>query len=128
MSDHQVSPSSPGQPVGGHEYAAESVRVLKAHRDAARQALAANLRLLQDGDLDQACANIAEAVITALDTKVSYVVLVVDGSTTHPVLVYGTYASAKTAKKASETGAMGTAPGARLLGIYPILKAPRRGQ
>ena len=110
------------------EHAIESTRVLKAHRDAVKASLAANLRLLQEGRLDDAATNIAEAVLTALDTKATYVVLVQDGSATKPILVYGTYASLKTASKTAQSGHMGTAPGARLIGIYPLSKAPRRGQ
>ncbi len=110
------------------DYASAPTRVLKAHRLAVESALRDNLRLLQEGQRDQACTNIAEAVLTALDTKPAYVVVVIDGSATHPYLTYGPYATYKTAVKAIESGTMGTHPGARAVGIVPLLKAPRRGQ
>lgn len=105
----------------------DGTRVLKAHKEAVKAALADNLQLLQAGHLDDAAANIAEAVLTALDVKATYVVLVRDGSATRPLLVYGSYASVKTANKAAQSGHMGTAPGAQLVGVFPVLAAPRRG-
>jgi hypothetical protein len=113
-------------PLTGHEYADLPTRVSKAQVDAVVAALTDNLRLLQTGNLAQAAANIAEAVVTANDTKPSYVVLVADNGGTS-TLAYGPYAGVKTAKNAADSGTMGTADPAYLYGILPLLKAPRRG-
>lgn len=117
---------SNADPNTGHEYAALPMRVSKAQVDAVVAALADNLRLLQSGDLTQAAANIAEAVVTANDTKPQYVVLVANNGG-RETLVYGPYAGVKTAQNAADSGTMGTAAPAYRYGILPLLKAPRRG-
>lgn len=84
-------------------------RILKAHVDAAMEAIDLAMAAFRVSGRRAFAEIMAEAVVSATDGKKSYAVVVREGAT---LWVFGPYLSAGAASKAMERGLVGTSPDA----------------
>lgn len=104
-----------------------STRILKAHREAVKQAMQDNAKLAAVGDWDQYAHNLAEAALTAQDNLGRPFVVAVKDPVAGSTLIFGPYPTQNAAIKAVKKGWTGISPGTTEYRIYPVLKTPPRG-
>lgn len=98
------------------------MRTTKAQRVAAISTVIANINLLAPGGDPQEFAEmVANAVITAEDDKVRWVVVTSDH------VVFGPYAAAATAHKVIAKGLCANHPGTKAM-VLPMSPAPKAGK
>ncbi len=92
----------------------DETRVLKAHREAVREALEQ-----KHEDADTLFASVAQAVLTAVDHKIRYIVV------TDDYLAFGPYASRKAAETAISKGNMAHRHGTQAM-VLPMKPSPTK--